>query len=431
MNLEESELLGRLQNLEISKDLLKDGDPGKMRQLLAIAVEQSRSPSHDIHHIALTLQYASILYQWCSDQGQNPHWEHIFAAACLHDLGRNDPSLHGQASIEASLIMARSILSQVAYDDQDEVETICQIIREHDLPEYVPINMEAKILKEADFLAGMGSWGILRALVWAGESHRSIPEVIEILETRMPERIRSLEFPPSREIAWREWPMARLFLASLKERLKGQEVEIFPGGYLIFEGVSGSGKETQAAMLADYLRQECHLQVEIVCEPSDLARKTLDLWKESGEVTPEQRTHLMVADRVGAIQKVRDFLKEGVTVISVRSFLSNLVYQGETDLAGAKIMFDNQFVPRPAGIIFLKINPKLALARVDERLATVGGKRGDFEEIRKLERMSERYEEVLEQLCPGVKIVEIDGSGEKEEVFQKILDSSLIASLIK
>jgi thymidylate kinase len=137
----------------------------------------------------------------------------------------------------------------------------------------------------------------------------------------------------------------------------------------------------------------------------------------------------MVADRVGIIKKVRDLLKEGVTVISVRSFLSNLVYQGETDLARAQIMFDNQFVPRPTGTIFLKINPELALARVNERLATTGGKRGDFEKIRELERMSERYEEVLGQLCPGVRVVKIDGSGEPQEVFQRILDSSLITDL--
>jgi dTMP kinase len=429
MSLEESELLGGLQNLEISKDLLKDGDPERMGQLLAVAVEQSKSPSHDIHHIALTLQYANILYQWSSDQGQIPHWEHIFAAACLHDLGRNDPSLHGQASVEASLAIARLILLQIAYDDLVGVEAICQIIKEHDQPRDVSTSLEARILKEADFLAGMGAWGILRVLVWGGECRRSVPEMIEALEVRMSQRVESLQFPPSKEIAWREWPIARLFLASLKEQLKGQEVEIFPGRYLILEGISGTGKETQAAMLADYLRQEHRLQVEVVCEPSDLARKTLDLWKESGEVTPEQRAHLMIADRIGIIDRVNDLRRRGITVISIRSFLSNLVYQGDTDWAVAKIMFDNQFVPRPEAIVLLKVDPELALARVDRRLATVGGKRGDFEEIEKLRRISERYKEVLRQLCPRVKIVEIDGSGEPQEVFQRILDSLLITDL--
>lgn len=430
MNSKEPLFIRALQNLEIPQDFLKDGDPKRMRRLLSIAVEQNKSPSHDIHHIALTLQYANILYQWCSDQGQIPNWEHVFAAACLHDLGRNDPSLHGQASMEASLVMASSILHKIAYDD-NEAGAICEIIKEHDQPEYVPTGVEAKILKEADFLAGIGSWGILRVLVWGGESHRSIAEVIEILETGMPQRTRSLDFPPSREIAWREWPIARLFLASLKEQLKGQEVEIFPGKYLVFEGISGTGKETQAAMLADHLRQEHRLQVEVVCEPSDLVRETLDLWKKSGEVTPEQRAHLMVADRIGIIGKVNNLRRRGVTVISIRSFLSSLAYQGETPSAVAEIMFSNKFVPRPEAIVFLKVGPELALARVDKRLATVGGTRGDFEEIQESRRISKRYEEVLEQLCPGVKIVEIDGSGEPREVFQRILDSSLITSLIK
>src|SRR4030042_7060678 len=176
----------------------------RMRSLYQVATEALTSPSHDRFHVDQTLVHARELAAWCKQQNWTIKWERIFAAACLHDLGRTNPKLHEKESIEASLARARPILSESGYDPE-EIEAICQIIQEHDQMGLFSATPEALILKEADFLAGMGPWGIYRNLAWGVESGRDTSRIIKTLTEKIPARIASLRLPPAREIAWRQW----------------------------------------------------------------------------------------------------------------------------------------------------------------------------------------------------------------------------------
>lgn len=418
---------GEAGNFELEKRYYKDGNWERMKRLLAKAIEENTSPSHDYHHLALVLKYADLLFQWSLEQGDSPNWEHFFAAACLHDLGRSDPTLHQQGSLDKSIEMARPILEQVGYQ-MEEMAVICQIISEHDQPERSETSLEAKILKEADFLAGMGAWGILRTLVWGGECRRPVVKMIDSFESGMRKRIESLQLPPSRKIAWQEWPLTRVFLAHLKRQYEltpvDREIESFQGEYFVFEGISGSGKDTQAARLAEYFRS-CGRLVEVVSEPSGLLRQTLSLWKkELGEVTQAQRAHLMTADRMGLVeQKILPALRQKKTVIGIRSWISTMVYQGESEQEIAEILLMNDLVPRPKAIFYLTLPPEEALARVEGRLQAKIGTRGDFEKLERMKQMAQRYEEAVRLVCPGTKIERINASGTPEQVFQEIVAS--------
>lgn len=382
-----------------------------------------KSPSHDRSHIQLTLKYAWLLLNEAKAKELPLDSEKVFAAVCCHDFGRTNPLLHGSESLKESVFLASEVLEGEGYM-REEVQAVCQIIREHDQPEYVPTSLEARILKEADFLAGMGEWGILRTILWAGESGRNIGQIIEILEERMPNRITSLEFATSKAIAWKEWPVVRLFLTGLKEQYQSKEVEVFPGKYIILEGISGSGKDTQAKLLAEYLRNQ-NLQVEIINEPSDLGRHTLGLWKSwhgiLSEVTEGQKAFLTTADRVAISKEIKSALKKGKVVLGVRSLVSTMVYQGETELMVAEIMLNNRFVPRPEAIILLDILPSKAFERIEGRAITQGTTKGDYEKIDLLDEMCHRYKEAISLLSPVTKVLEISSEKPKEKVFEEIL----------
>lgn len=102
--------------------------------------------------------------------------------------------------------------------------------------------------------------------------------------------------------------------------------------FITFEGVEGSGKSTQAKLLADILKEGGY-RVTLTREPGwghlgELIRKLI-LDERGLELDPFSELCLFCADRA---QHVRDFikpkLKAGEIVICDRYFDSTVVYQG-------------------------------------------------------------------------------------------------------
>ena len=102
--------------------------------------------------------------------------------------------------------------------------------------------------------------------------------------------------------------------------------------FITFEGVEGSGKSTQAKLLAELLTQIGH-KVTLTREPGwgklgELIRKII-LEERDLELDAFSELCLFCADRA---QHVRDFIKprlnEGEIVICDRYFDSTVVYQG-------------------------------------------------------------------------------------------------------
>jgi dTMP kinase len=101
--------------------------------------------------------------------------------------------------------------------------------------------------------------------------------------------------------------------------------------FLTFEGLDGSGKTTQVALLADRLRQAGE-DLVVTREPggtpvgAELRRILLD---SPVELTPVSEAMLMTADRAEHVERViRPALARGLIVISDRYLDSTLAYQG-------------------------------------------------------------------------------------------------------
>jgi len=373
------------------------------------------SPSHDLTHLERVLVFAGQLR---TIYGGDP--EVITAAAMLHDLGRADRELAGRDSALRSAQFARDVLTNIDFA-QGKVELVCEAISEHDQRDISPHSLEGKILKDADFLAGVGAWGILRSALWTGENNQGVDRFFERLKVKMTDRIEDLEFPESRRLAMKEYLFVEYFL-SLLEKEPILPVEQLPGKYLVLEGISGAGKETQAERLLSRLRAKGKEACKVV-EPTERLKPALHAWRERfyerqvdgrpGEL------FLFAGDRFCLMSTdVRPALRAGKIVVSVRSFLSSMVYQSTEEADIPYALFLHRFVPTPDLIILLDIPAQVAWQRVNRRSRETGKKISIYEDPTKLDQHRQKYKDILRDHFPQGRV--IDGAKSVEEVERQI-----------
>lgn len=369
-----------------------------------------KGPSHDKEHLERVISYGLALQKI---HGGDP--EIIKAAAIFHDLGRVDTKLRGKESALESAHLARPILEQAGFPE-GKIDHVCQVIAEHDQPEVRPTTSEGRILKDADFLDGFGARGILRSLLWTGERGKPLEEALERLRVKMPARIAGLEFPESKKIARKQYRFVELFL-SLLEQPVSLETEQLTGKYIVFEGTSGTGKETQARKLVEELEAK-GVKVRLVFEPTPDTKPVLAKWRE------EVDDHLMelffyIADRRRIMEKeVLPALRSGEIVVSVRSWISTLVYQTETKQEETLTSFLHTFVLDPDLILWVDVAPEEALNRIGKRHRKTGEPFSKFEELEKLKLNRDKYRRALERF---ENVVRIDGAPSPEAVHQKVM----------
>ena len=304
------------------------------------------SPSHatDIH-LDRVLTYAVLLR---SRYGGDI--DMVCASALLHDLGRSDTRLHGPESARLSAQRAREILSRVGFP-AGKIAGVLLAISEHDQPDLRPATVEGRLLKDADFLAGIGAVGIVRSALWTGESGGGQTDLVHRLSQKMPSRMASLEFPESRELAMQEYVFVALFCAKMSAPVVLPSTA--PTPYVALEGISGSGKSRQVALLAERLAR-AGVNALVVREPSPWFRRERDAL-DSRLVQSPAELALLFADRmVHVATEISEALAAGRPVIADRSFVSSMVYQAhEEDRSIEEIAYLHRFMPQPTSLIIL------------------------------------------------------------------------------
>lgn len=386
--------------------------------ILAYLAAQPLSASHSLEHVQTVLTYAKDLQ---AIYGGNQ--DTIAAAVLLHDLGRNDTTLHGTASAGASVQMATTVLVEVAFPPSLLANTL-QAIQEHDQPAIHPTTIEGRILKDADFLAGFGATGILRSALWTGESGGTIEDLLQRLETKMAARIASLEFAQSRYTAQQEYIFVRLFLDELRKPAGLRSMPTVP--YIIIEGISGSGKSTQAQMLVDRFKQEKQKAV-LLHEPTDWFTQQKQALSDS-QRDPVTLLHLFLSDRLMNLRKeIATALAHGTAVVASRSYLSTMVYQQCSEYTPAMIAILHRMMPQPTYIFLLDLSPKEALRRIERREHGAQlRQRGAYEYADQLRVHRERFLQ-LKTLFPQMDVIDTHHAspkGTSDLIWQKILAQS-------
>ncbi|HWL38566.1 MAG TPA: dTMP kinase [Frankiaceae bacterium] len=189
------------------------------------------------------------------------------------------------------------------------------------------------------------------------------------------------------------------------------------GVLIAFEGGEGAGKSTQAALLAEWLRERRD-DVVVTFEPgatkAGAAIRKVLLSPAHGELTPRAEAMLYAADRADHVETViRPALARGAVVVTDRYVDSSLAYQGGgRALPMAEVRRLSQWATcgiRPDLTVLLDLDPRIGLERA-------GGKpdRMEAESLAFHERVRTAFRELAHH--GRSRYVVIDASRSPEDI---------------
>ena len=145
------------------------------------------------------------------------------------------------------------------------------------------------------------------------------------------------------------------------------------GILIAFEGIDGCGKSTQLRRAAETLRER-GLDPVVTREPTDgpWGRKIRAMAQSGDAVSPETELDWFFEDRREHMREVvTPVLDAGRVVLSDRSYLSTVAYQGARGLDVAKILAESEAeVEKPGLVLVFTLSAEAGLARVDARGGT-------------------------------------------------------------
>lgn len=209
-------------------------------------------------------------------------------------------------------------------------------------------------------------------------------------------------------------------------------METKKGLFIVLEGLDGSGKSTQAKLLAEYMRSLGRKVFE-TSEPTETGLGGMVRDGLGGEHprSSAELAAMFAADRVAhnASPKsgIKRYLAEGTDVICDRYYYSSLAYQGvDGDFQWVADMNLNcPEITKPDVCVFFDLDPKKCFEHLKKG-------RAHFEIYEENEKIiaetRSRYNRVFELLAGRDRIVKIESSGSPEEIaaeVRKVIDGIL------
>ena len=188
--------------------------------------------------------------------------------------------------------------------------------------------------------------------------------------------------------------------------------------FISLEGIDGSGKSTQAKLLAEALGPE----TISIREPggTDAAERIRALLADPGEeLDPLAELLLFLAARADLTARViRPALEAGRDVVSDRFADSSVAYQGAARGLGVGEVISLSDAASeglwPDLTLLLRIDPETGLGRAE------GGDRFEAEGLELQRAVAEAYEEIAR--IASDRVVAIDASGTVEEVHSLVME---------
>jgi len=186
------------------------------------------------------------------------------------------------------------------------------------------------------------------------------------------------------------------------------------GILIVFEGIDGSGKSTQAKILLERLQEE-DFDAVYFREPSKgkWGRKIKKKALHPDSLSPEEELDLFQKDRRENVEKnLKPALKKKRIVILDRYYYSTIAYQGAKGIDEKLIRrINEEFIVEPDLVFIFDIDPKRGLERIENR--------------KKKDKLFEREDYLVKvreifRSFKGEKFVHIDALKSKEEISKEI-----------
>jgi len=180
--------------------------------------------------------------------------------------------------------------------------------------------------------------------------------------------------------------------------------------FIVFEGIDGCGKSTQAALLSEWLTIQGY-NVLLTAEPTEgqigkFIREEILSGKQ--EISPEALALMFTADRYEHLAtEIMPAIQEGKIVVCERYDYSTIAYQTAQGVDRSWLFDMNKFATKPDLVIFLDVKPKIAMTRKEGKEI--------FEDKAFLEKVYTEYVQFPD-------MHRIDSSKEPRVVFEKIRD---------
>jgi len=157
--------------------------------------------------------------------------------------------------------------------------------------------------------------------------------------------------------------------------------------FIVLDGIDGSGTSTHSKLLAGFLSLK-GLKIHLTQEPSNSEiGKLLRNFLKDDKIPPSTDALLFAADRdLHYRNEIKMKLEEGYIVISDRYIESSIIYQScqSENITIEWVKSLNKFAGKPDLTIILDIDPKMSLARKNQRDLEKFEDTSFLEQVRKL-----------------------------------------------
>lgn len=208
---------------------------------------------------------------------------------------------------------------------------------------------------------------------------------------------------------------------------------VYPGKFIVIEGIDGSGKTTQAHKIVEVFNKK-GIKAVFTKEPTSgiIAHILQNVLSGKLKIPPVSFQYLFAADRAVHQEKIIEYLKKGMTVISDRYLWSALVY-GMLDInaidnasekerlitAFSILSMYNQFII-PDLTFYLAVSAEIAMTRIAKKTEKVE----IYEKKEKIQELKKGYDWLAEKFSK--EIITIDGDQLIEKVTEAIVSKIAI-----
>lgn len=191
-------------------------------------------------------------------------------------------------------------------------------------------------------------------------------------------------------------------------RTYGQAPGGYPGKLFIVEGIDGSGKSTQLALLAQWLRSQGHLVVYSEWNSSPIVRRTTSFGKKEKLLTPTTFSLIHATDFSDRVERdIVPALKAGAIVLADRYVYTAFARDVARGVSRSWVRSLYRFAVVPTLAIYFRVPLEVALYRILSGRPKLKwyeagmdlGLHGDVTESYKLfqKRIQDEYEQIVQE----------------------------------